>query len=123
MQRLRRSWTSWSLRRLARKAVRAERRLTLLQLEVAHQALLTKELRQKEEQLRHRQAELTAQELWLRNPQQPPQPAMQLPETLLPRPLGPMPQQLRPRPLEPLSPTELQKLLTPPSTTPTGERR
>lgn len=57
-QRLASSWTSWSLRLTAKRALKAERRLTLLQLETDRQLLLVKELSQRQQQLEHRQQEL-----------------------------------------------------------------
>lgn len=69
-QRSRRSWTSWSRRRVEKRLAKAERRLSLLLLEVDHQNLLIKELEQKDLQLEHRQAEMTAALLWRENPQQ-----------------------------------------------------
>lgn len=57
MQTLRRSWTRWSLRKTRRQAVRAARRLILLQVETDSQLLRLKELEQREQQLVHRQLE------------------------------------------------------------------
>lgn len=65
-QRFRRSWTSWSLKRMARKQQKAQRRLELLQLETTHQLLRVKELSQAQVQLEHRQRELTEAEQWYR---------------------------------------------------------
>lgn len=56
-QRLRRSWTRWSLSRTRRRLLRAELRLVLLQVEQDSQLLRVKELAQQESLLRHRQVE------------------------------------------------------------------
>lgn len=55
---MRRSWTRWHLSRTKRRLGKAERRLLLLQLETDHQLLVTKELRQRMQQLVHRQREM-----------------------------------------------------------------
>jgi hypothetical protein len=57
-QRLRRSWTSWLLKRTLRQEAKAATRLELLQLEVSHQLLLTKELEQQHRSLAHRLQEM-----------------------------------------------------------------
>ena len=80
MQRSRRSWTSWSLRRTARRQQRATARLTLLQLELQAQHLLIKELAQQEQTLLHRQRELQEAQAFLTQP--PPQPPQDLRELL-----------------------------------------
>lgn len=54
---LRRSWTSWSLRRTRRRLRRATRRQTLLAVALDSQLLQTKELQQQEQLLLHRQQE------------------------------------------------------------------
>lgn len=76
MQRLRRSWTSWSITRTVKAQARAHRRLELLQLETTHQLLRVKELEQQALRLNHRTAETAEAEQWYRgNPV--PQPTVQ----------------------------------------------
>lgn len=57
-QRLRNSWTSWSLTRAIKRQQKATRRLTLLLQEVDSHLLLQKELRQQVLLLQHRQLEI-----------------------------------------------------------------
>ena len=59
IQRLRRRGTKSTLRTTERKLARAQKRALVLQMEVRHQLLLTKELEQQVQQLKHRQQELT----------------------------------------------------------------
>mgnify|MGYP003592756375 CR=1 FL=1 len=54
---LRRSWTSWLLKRMAKRQARAAKRVLLLQLELESQLLRCKELDQRELGLLHRQVE------------------------------------------------------------------
>ena len=56
-QRLRSSWTSSSLKRVAKRRAKAEQRLLLLKVELDYQLLHLKELQQQQEQLEHRQQE------------------------------------------------------------------
>lgn len=61
IQRFRRLSTWFSLRRNQRKLLREQTRLSLLEKEHRHQLLLLKELQQRQQQLLHRQEELTPQ--------------------------------------------------------------
>jgi predicted RNA-binding protein YlxR (DUF448 family) len=54
---LRRSWTAWLLKRMAKRQERAAKRALLLQLELESQLLRCKELDQQHQQLLHRQQE------------------------------------------------------------------
>jgi hypothetical protein len=54
---LRRSWTSWRLKRIAKRQQKAVQRALLLQLELESQLLQCKELEQEEQLLLHRQQE------------------------------------------------------------------
>lgn len=56
-RRLASSWTSWSVRRTARRLARAESRLLLLELETDRQQLKVKELQSHRVMLLHRQQE------------------------------------------------------------------
>jgi len=71
-QRLRRSWTTWLLRRTTQALPRAQRLVQLQQKELQAQLLRTKELAQRQVQLRHR-----LQELYPTQPEERPLPAMQ----------------------------------------------
>ena len=61
---LRRSWTTWRLKRVAKQQVRAARRALLLQLELESQLLRGKELEQLEQLLLHRQQETLESEAY-----------------------------------------------------------
>src|SRR5690242_14430420 len=65
---LRRSWTSWRLKRVAKQRKRAAQRALLLQLELESQLLRCKELDQKEQQLLHRQVETLESEAFHSTP-------------------------------------------------------
>lgn len=54
---LRRSWTAWCLKRMAKRQARAAQRVLLLQLELESQLLRCKELDQQHQLLLHRQQE------------------------------------------------------------------
>jgi hypothetical protein len=54
---LRRSWTSWLLKRMDKRQQRAARRARLLQLELESQLLRCKELEQQHQLLLHRRQE------------------------------------------------------------------
>ena len=59
---LRRSWTSWVLKRMVKRQARAAKRALLLQLELESQLLRCKELEQRNLLLQHRQQETQASE-------------------------------------------------------------
>lgn len=54
---LRRSWTTWCLKRIAKRQEKAAQRALLLQLELESQLLRCKELEQEHQLLLHRQQE------------------------------------------------------------------
>lgn len=87
-RRLARSWTSWSRRTATRRLAKAERRLTLLQLETDRTLLVIKEQGQRLLQLEHREQELLESQLWREEQVTP-----ELPESPLIPPL--MAQQIR----------------------------
>ena len=60
-QRLRSLGPTYTQKRVTRRLARAQKRLILLQKELRHQLLLTKELEQQQQQLQHRRLELTLQ--------------------------------------------------------------
>jgi hypothetical protein len=65
---LRRSWTSWRLKKIAKRQARAAKRALLLRLELESQLLRCKELEQQHQQLLHRQRETLESEQF-HNPQ------------------------------------------------------
>ena len=78
---LRRSWTTWLLKRTRKRAEKAQLRRVLLQLELESQLLRCKELEQKHLVLLHRQRETEESEDFHR-----PQPLLGLPPKSLGRP-------------------------------------
>jgi hypothetical protein len=65
---LRRSWTSWLLKRMDKRQQRAARRALLLQLELESQLLRCKELEQQHQALLHRQQETLESEAFHSQP-------------------------------------------------------
>lgn len=78
----RRSWTSWCLKRMKRRQVRAAKRALLLQLELESQLLRCKELEQRHQTLLHRQQETVESEAFHSLPE-PPEKLGRPPENLL----------------------------------------
>ena len=79
---LRRSWTSWCLKRMAKRQQRAIQRALLLQLELESQLLRCKELDQRHQLLQHRQVETRESEAFHSLPE-PPAKLGRPPENLL----------------------------------------
>ena len=77
--RSRRSWTRWSLKRVARKLVREHRRLELMLQQQDSQLLLLKELEERQYQLGHRLEEMAESRSFRETP-----PALLPPELQVP---------------------------------------
>jgi hypothetical protein len=68
---LRRSWTTWRLKKMDRRKLRAAKRAQLLQLELESQLLQCKELEQQHQALLHRQLETRESEAFHNSPDSP----------------------------------------------------